>query len=291
MGKLIVLLIAIGSLTGCSILGGSKGPREAYDYDQSKSYALNVMTAASRADRLHDAPKPEHFTDMDPDSKNFQEAFDTAFLGLAWSSLSALNAGVAILNFGPSSKPKDRPQVFAWVPTTSASNKKEAEQLVETMFMEAADRLLLEEGYFLNKGAKKLEQWPVRNFYLGGKCIEADELQKLCSIGLFSHRWLSGDRAPYKYMVDAEIPSFVGVSKNGFFTESLNTNAYVEIYGFSNFPEFKNITKTYLQLSKKLPKWVYMYLPQRKSRTNKEGYPNLPILINQGKIHYFFKPE
>ena len=286
----------MGKLTGCSILGGSKGPREAYDYDQSKSYALNVMTAASRADRLYDIPKPEHFTDIDPNSKNFQEAFDTAFLGLAWSSLSALNAGVAILNFGPSSKPKDRPQVFAWVPSTSAHSNEEAEQLVETMFMETAGNLVFEKGYVLNKEAKKLEKWPVRNFYLGGKCIDygnqtAEERKKSCSIGLFSYRWFSGNRAPYKYMVEAEIPSFVGVSENGFFTESRNTNAYVEIYGFSNFPEFKNITKTYLQLSKKLPKWVYMYLPQRKSRTNKEGYPNLPILINQGKIHYFFKPE
>lgn len=288
MGKLIILYIAFVSLTGCSILGGSKGPRDAYDYDQSKSYALNVMTAASRADRLHDIPKPEHFTDIDPNSKNFQEAFDTAFLGLAWSSLSALNAGVAILNFGSSSKPKDFPQVFAWVPSTDAKKETEAEKLVENKVITAVRDVFINKGYIAKEDA-----YPRRYFYLGKHCTGqiTDDFKTKCITNVFGSSWSKGARVSTKYMVKAKIPSFVGVSSRGFFTESTIPNGYIEV-GIHGFPKGSiNITKTYLQLSKKLPKWVYMYLPQRKSRTNKEGYPNLPILINQGKIHYFFKPE
>jgi len=286
MGKLIMLVLVITSFTGCAVLGPtSEGPRKAYVYDESKSYALNVMTAASRAERLHDMDRPENFDKISPNSNLYSETFDAAYLAMAWSSLSTMGAAATILTPGKKIRAKDAAQTFGWIPASEASNKNEAERLVEKVSFEAVKNTIENEGF-----ESKQTKYRGSLAFTGNGCVLM-KLKNACKIGVLAFKGYEGKRRYYLFMVDAVIPEFLKLDQTGFFTESAKANSYVDI-GIWGFPkDSPSLTERSIKISKKLPKWMFMYLPQRTSKENKEGFPNLPVLINQGKVHYFFRPE
>jgi len=288
MGKLIILVFVITSFTGCAVLGpNSSGPRKAYAYDESKSYALNVMTAASRAERLHDMERPENFANVNPDSKLLSETFDVAYLAMTWSALSAAGGAFTILSSGSNKKyPKGYPQIFAWIPRSEARTGNDAKILVRKLMRDAVQSMLSEDGYLEKDGPYR-----GRKVYIGEGC-SFTQGKKACTASLWINTLeASGQKLSGKFIVSSQIPKFVEIEKKGYFTESIRLNSYLGL-SFWAFPKNgPSLTERYIEISKKLPKWMFMYLPQRTSKENKQGYPNLPILINQGKIHYFFKPE
>jgi hypothetical protein len=116
-----------------------------------------------------------------------------------------------------------------------------------------------------------------------------------CNVTFWGHLKIgSYKKEEKKKLVPAISPSFV---QKG---ESYFTYVYEGyfLHSYMNINETPTLVKgrgkkleRYLEYSKSLPKWVFFYLPQRWNRRNFEDYPNLPILINQGKIHYFFIPD
>jgi hypothetical protein len=300
--KLALLGIAL-QLTGCAVLGPKDESAEflkSYRYDKSKSYALNVMQAARLDDGLYDMRRPKDFDSVGPDNGLGSEIVESALTAAAWSGLSAVGKGVFLGSIGKTRRKSDFLHTFGWTPKVKAATPSEAKTLFLENLIEGAKPYFINKGYTVTKEKQSGGNSEIINVGLESNqcdvCPEEGECHR-CSIDvIYYHKW--GKQVP------AKTPAFLG-SEDAFFSYTTHpTIAYAVLYSnektmksntsyFDVYKENRSESRVerYLEYSKSLPKWVFLYLPQRWDRKNILDYPNLPILINQGKIHYFFTPE
>ena len=289
-----VLLVSLAS--GCASIDkitiespNEKHFSQSYQTDDTKSFALNVMSAADREGTLIDINRPSDFA-VSPNDGAYGTLVETTLTAGAWTALTGAGQLMSVATIGKTRLPSDYPQIFAWIPKNLVGTKKGAEDLLLKELMDSVKSRYKAKGYVEHV----YENLKTGAVYEGKNCSNVgDKVQKnQCNFTIFSHLKIVGQkRATTKQMVLTESPSFQNGGES-FFTFSGINHGYAVIS--ERFPKPNNngtLTKRYIEYSKELPSWVYIYLPQRWSSKNEEDYPNLPILINQGEVHYFFKPE
>jgi len=298
VGKLIKItgLLFILQLWGCSVLvrdDGSKLPR-AYKSDPSKSYALNVMAAASLDKGLYDVPKPEKLNSLSASRLRGQIIGGGLAAATIGAGASLLKGGFLVGMSGRDSVPADFLQIFAWVPKELAGNKKDAESLFKKTLLNA---LLT---YALERGMKKMDINENGSIaYLEWKelsdthkpVISGEENYYVEAVGS-EHFTDRTKRHLGKMMIPVNAPGFLD-GGGAFFTYSTNRN-HLHSYGHIKYrlPSIllDSGVERNIAISKLLPKWIYLYMPPRK-KSSYQHLPIIPTLINQGDTHFFFKPD
>lgn len=299
--KLLLLGMSFVSLllaTGCASIEklGIKSPDEdhfsqSYQTDSTKSFALNVMSAAGRVGMLRDIKKPDNF-DISPNHGAYGTLVETALIAGAWTALNGVGQLVSVATIGRDRVASDYPQVFAWVPKNLVGTKEGAEDLLLKELIDSVKSHYKVNGYVERTSIPTIDG----GFFEAKNCspvgVKAKNYDCTVQFNVYSHlNILNGERSIKKQMVLTKSPSFEKPG-DSFFTFSGVPRGYASIS--DPFPKQNDLgtkTERFIGYSKELPSWVYIYLPQRTSSKNEEDYPNLPILINQGNVHYFFKPE
>ncbi len=86
-----------------------------------------------------------------------------------------------------------------------------------------------------------------------------------------------------------KFPEVVGISGKGYFF-----NPSVAFYSYFKFPKENhglNELELLIKASELAPDWLYFYVAPKKVWTGPNQPIKLPLVINQGKIHYFVTPD
>jgi len=127
-------------------------------------------------------------------------------------------------------------------------------------------------------------------FKISGGACDNDDTKCLYGFGYFLKSNV-GIRNPYPGVA----PDFLEKQKVWAFTRASTFYPYASSFN----PKEKRTTqlpdlKVYTATSKYLPEWVHMYLPssQKSHLFFANGQPlPMPVVLNQGKIHLFVKPD
>jgi hypothetical protein len=163
-------------LTGCAILGSKDEIAEfikPYQYDESKSYAMNVMKAARLDDGLFDIARPKDFESVEPSNGLTGEVVESALTAAVWSGLSAVGKGVFLGSIGKTRTESDYAHIFSWAPKSEAETSSVAEQLFHNKIMEAV------KSFYVGQGLQEVifPKGPLKSAFVfeGGECGQGVE--------------------------------------------------------------------------------------------------------------------
>lgn len=252
-------------------------------FNPQESKALNIARAAGIDAKLKDVEVPKDTVNNITDSAGFGFAmaasgYKAPIPGFSPNQMAGMNFTAWLLAPEADSA---RNSMFAWVPETEA-NGKPVDHLAD-LLLEAA-----------SKGAKDMGYTPKQTIAKGGTDKSGvgvylmDGDGSTCqNKGEFSTCWIGfALRDPDK---ESDAPSFVGTSgDNWFFDPSANVySRFVFLKDNQGLNELELLVAT----SKYLPEWVYFYAAPNKIKFNSEESLKIPVIINQGKVLYFVRPE
>lgn len=275
--RFLIAILAFAGITGCA----SAPPTPTFDPADSK--ALNIMKAAGMSAKLEDVKVPKDTITSITDAKGY--GFAMAASGYA-SPLSGFTAGqMAGLNLASwllaPTADTARVSFFAWMPENIGGDKPD-DKMAE---------ILLEAG---KKAVKEMGYEPLPDIADGGKDKSGIGIYfrngdgNVCrDINQGSNCWITfATRDPIK-LTNAK--SFVNESSNvWFFDPSANVYSH---YIFSRENTGLNELDVLVKVSKYAPPWVYFYVAPNKVKLNEKDMVKIPLLLNQGNILYFIKPN
>lgn len=251
---------------GCS----STVTTKQYAYSNEHSYALNIMKAANMGSTLRDSE-----SDSEPAKNQTSSLADPLLMvssykvpppNISSGSNLALNAAFWLLS--PGNALNDN-RVIAWIPKHLAGDKEPHIFLGETI-SNSASNMAREKGTDIDYGHSIRKNLSVFIY-------RAKDLEKcsLCDIQVT----LDNNYSP------TISPEFVG-SHDAFLFTGKSDSDWRSGLDFKKGSE-KNSISIALELSKNLPEWIFFYIAPGKM-TDSDGVKiDFPLIINQGKVHYF----
>ncbi|AJF08139.1 hypothetical protein [Geoalkalibacter subterraneus] len=270
----IAMALCLMVATGCA------APKP-YVSDPESSHALNVLRAAGA----------RYIKDVKAEDFEKQKVEGVKRGGPAIPAMITLLGGGFLPALSYWSVHDDAPEatsfVFAWMPEDMAENGKEANDKLRRIVAKAFARALTGEN------AVELPSWfevgEIEEYFveITGKGCDGPKIGCQYSI--------STRKKPGKKGFS---PDFLGGSPAWIFTFE-DKNAPL-LYFYSNKRDFPTISpdyQVYLEASKYLPEWVFLYLAPGKHgyvsvRTENDfEMLNYPVVFNQGESYFFVKPD
>lgn len=264
-------------VSGCQTHNSSPDdPIDTYKYDASKSFALNVLSAANISGDLKDLEIPED--EYKPYSKitSFQTTaaltsyYRAPIPGVSGPSTAMI--GAALIAFKPQPKSAES-AIIAWMPKSGTIGKTVdnfADVLIEAVAKTATS---LDFDYEV-LASKKGKSGVSIALYKDGVCARKGTTPQFCWIAFSINE-----------ATETVSPDFVGGSPTYFFDPSTaRTNFYFNKYNDS-LNEFNFITT----LSSNLPSWTFIYLAPNTVSLESNANVKVPLLLNDGNIHSFTK--
>ncbi|RLT87709.1 MAG: hypothetical protein D9N13_21780 [Ketobacter sp. GenoA1] len=251
-------------------------------YTPQDSYALNIARAAGIDAKLKDTELPKDTVTDITDSSGFGFAmaasgYNAPIPGFSPSQMAGMNFAAWLLAPEADSA---RNSLIAWMPEGIAQNS--PKEILADLLLDAA-----------SQGVRDLGFTPVQEIAKGGNdkngigIYVTGRNDDICSDNQYgkSNCWISFA------IRDAELntpPPFVGEgqSKTWFFDPS--ANVYSRFVFSKNHPGVNEL-ELLLATSKHLPEWIYFYVAPNKVFVGKEQPIKVPLLVQQGQIHYFVK--
>ena len=269
-----LLLSTVLIMAGCAITPIASTPQD--------SYALNIARAAGIDAKLKDTELPKDTVTDITDSSGFGFAmaasgYNAPIPGFSPSQMAGMNFAAWLLAPEADSA---RNSLIAWMPEGIAQNS--PKEILADLLLDAA-----------SQGVRDLGFTPVQEIAKGGTdktgigIYVTGRNDDICQDNQYgkSNCWISFA------IRDAELitpPPYVGEgqSKAWFFDPS--ANVYSRFVLPKNHPGFNEL-ELLLATSKHLPEWIYFYVAPNKVFVGKEQPIKVPLLVQQGQIHYFVK--
>ena len=269
-----LLLSTVLIMAGCGITPIAYTPQD--------SYALNNARAAGIDAKLKDTELPKDTVTDITDSSGFGFAmaasgYNAPIPGFSPSQMAGMNFAAWLLAPEADSA---RNSLIAWMPEGIAQNS--PKEILADLLLDAA-----------SQGVRDLGFTPVQEIAKGGTdktgigIYVTGRNDDICQDNQYgkSNCWISFA------IRDAELitpPPYVGEgqSKAWFFDPS--ANVYSRFVLPKNHPGFNEL-ELLLATSKHLPEWIYFYVAPNKVFVGKEQPIKVPLLVQQGQIHYFVK--
>lgn len=312
---LFVLSLVIIGMTGCAPKMSPPSPyaKKGYTSNPQKSFARNVIKSAG-LDDIKDISSEEMSKAFDGKARSenlgasifatLNYISDLNQLGLATLPLSFFS-----WNYVFGSKKADQrayPKVYAWMPKALAETPEEAIDIMRQILLNNLRKGLNDVEFsppykveatpveLLPRVSKSIEMAKQEVFKVyGGKCGDKKDHIK-CHYG-------------FNYMIQAFMdkkifhpypgisPDFLGAKDVWAFTARSIFRFYrsFSLKKGEPDPSLPDL-KVYQATSKYLPEWIYIYLPnsQKSHLILANGQPlPMPVVLNQGKIHLFVKPD
>lgn len=274
--KFFLLPFVILLLSACGVAPVSVDPMS--------SFALNVVTAAGMDHRLKDKLLPKDTVSSFTDSAGFGLAYaasgyTTSLPGFNPTEVIGLNFAAWLLAPKP---PSARNSVIAWMPDNLAAGG--AEDNLADILLEGASQGVAALGYTAKKAIARggTDKSGVAVYLLGGEgslCEENKHGYSGCWINFGIRNAKQKGRTP-------EIVGFKGGS--WFFNPAASSYSR---FGFPKENNGLNELEILVAVSRFLPTWVYFYVAPRKINLGYEQPIKAPLIINQGKVHYFITTE
>lgn len=276
MRRALLMVVGLGVLAGCGTTP--------VKYDAKASYAMNVARAANIDRELKDAEVPQ---------ETVVSLSDSAAYGFAYAA-SGYNAPVkgftpesaATMNFAswlltPEAK-SARNHLIAWMPEAQAGNDP-VNRLAEIL-LDASRKAALELGYttediIFEKNGPKPKIVGVSLLKSGGDVCSTNEGTAVCWVAF-------GVEKPRHVGHSPEVLSLEG--GNYFFDPSKSFRSY---FMFPKENHGLDELEVLLKVSQYSPEWLYFYVAPKKVRVGKEQPIAIPLVIHQGRVHYFVKPS
>ena len=275
MRKTILLGVGLSLLAGCGAAP--------VKYDPQASYALNVVRAVNIDARLEDVEIPKDTVTDITDSAGYGFAmavsgYNAPIPGFSSSAMAGMN--FASWLFAPKAA-SARNSLFAWMPEEAAGDKP-IDSLADIL-LEAASKAAKDMGYTPKPSIAKNgnDKSGSSVSLVGGDGVVCT------SEGDSSNCWIVfGLRTPKK--ID-KAPEFVEQAGKGFLFDP--SAAVYSRYIFPKENAGLNELELLVNTSKHAPSWLYFYVAPKKIRIGKDRPIKLPLVINQGKVHYFVTPS
>lgn len=272
--------ILVATLTLISLSGCSSGPVKK---DSSASFALNVVKAAGMDYRLKDKALPKDTITRITDSAGFGLAYaasgyTTSVPGLSPSDVAGLNFVAWLLGPKP---PAARNSLIAWMPVGVAGEN--AEDVLADLLLDGAVRGVEELGYKARASiaAGGTDKSGVAVYLIGddgSSCAETEHGTSKCWVNFGIRYAEKRDRVP-------EVAGLPGAA--WFFNPGVNPYSR---FGFPKENPGQNELEILVAISKYVPEWVYFYVAPGKISVAPDQPIKIPMVINQGAVHYFVKP-
>jgi len=273
-------LIQVAALTllvaGCSTTSPKYNPQD--------SYALNVARTAGISAKLEYRALPKDTVSSITDSAGFGFAiaasgYNAPLPGVTGSQMAGMNFAAWILAPEADSA---RNSLIAWMPTKVA--KGSPKEALADLLLEAASQGIRDLGYIpVQEIAKNGTDKTGIGIYIthrnDGICQDNQQGKSNC--------WISfAIRDAERTATPAILPGSQGQS--WFFDPSANVySRFVFPGGHPGFNELELLIAT----SKHLPEWIYFYVAPKKVFIGKDQPIKIPLIVNQGKVHYFIKEQ
>ena len=251
-------------------------------YKPQDSYALNVARAAGINAKLSDAELPEDSVSNITDSAGFGFAmaasgYNTPIPGFSASQMAGMNFAAWLLAPEADSA---RNSLIAWMPESIAQNS--PKEALADLLLDAASRAVRELGFTpVQEIAKGGTDKTGIGIYVTGRndgiCLDNLHGKSNCWIS-FAIRDAELVKPP------AVLPDRQGLS--WFFDPS--ANVYSRFVFPKNHPGFNEL-ELLLATSRHLPEWIYFYIAPNKVFAGVDQPIRVPLIIQQGRIHYFVK--
>ena len=275
MRRALLLGVGLGLLAGCSSVP--------VRYDAGASYAMNVARAASIDAQLTDIAVPQEAKTSFTDSAAYGFAYaasgyNAPLKGLTPSSAAAMNFASWLLT--PESR-SARNYLIAWMPEEQAGDhpvNRLAEHLLEAAKLAARDLGYATEDIIIEKRGLKPKVVGVSLLKRDADICATNEGPNVCWVAFGVEKPRNIEHAP-------EIVGTVG--RSYFFDPSKGFHSY---FIFPKENSGLNELEILLKTSQHLPDWVYFYAAPNKVRIGNEQPITIPLIIHQGKTHYFVTP-
>lgn len=275
MRRVLLLGVGLGLLAGCSSVP--------VRYDASASYAMNVARAADIDAQLTDVAVPQEAKASFTDSAAYGLAYaasgyNAPVKGFTPSSAAAMNFASWLLT--PESKSAQN-YLIAWMPEEQAGDHpvdRLAEHLLEATNKAARDLGYATEDVIIEKRGLKPKLVGVSLLKRGADICATHEGPTACWVAF-------GVEKPRNIEHSPEIAGVEG--RSYFFDPSKGFHSY---FMFPKENHGLNELEILLKTSQYLPSWVYFYIAPKKVRIDRERQIKIPLIIHQGKTHYFVTP-
>lgn len=275
MRRLFIFGALLGLLSGCMTAP--------VKYDTQASYAMNVARAANIDSDIKDSEVPQESMTSFSDSAAYGFAYaasgyNSPVTGFTPTSAAAMNLASWLLT--PESK-SARNHLIAWMPEEQTGDDP-VNRLAEIL-LEASNKAATELGYatediVVEKDGIKPKVIGVSLLKNDGEVCTTKEGPTVCWMGFGVEKPRHIDHAP-------ELVEFGG--KSYFFDPS---KAFRSYFMFPKENRGLDELELLLKTSQYTPEWVYFYAAPDKLRVGKEQPIKIPLVIHQGKAHYFVKP-
>jgi len=276
MRRVLLMAVCLGLLAGCGTAP--------VKYDANASYAMNVARAANIDAELEDAEVPQETMASLSDSAAYGFAYaasgyNAPVKGFTPDSAAAMNFASWLLT--PEAK-SARNHLIAWMPEVLAGN--DPVNRLAGILLEASQKAAHELGYIsedivFEKSGAKPKIVGVSLLKSGGDVCTTNEGPTVCWVAF-------GVERPRHVGHSPEIASLKG--GNYFFDPSKSFRSY---FMFPKENHGLDELEVLLKVSQYLPDWLYFYVAPKKIRVGQEQPIAIPMVIHQGKVHYFVKPS
>jgi len=276
MRRALLMVVGLGLLAGCGTVP--------VKYDAKASYAMNVARAANLDAELKDAEVPQETMDSLGDSAAYGFAYaasgyNAPVKGFTPTSAAAMNFASWLLT--PEAK-SARNHLVAWMPEELAGD--DPVNRLAGILLEASQKAAHELGYttediVFEKNGAKPKIVGVSLLKSGGDVCATNEGPTVCWVAF-------GVEKPRHIKHTPELVEFGGNSY--FFDPSKSFRSY---FMFPKENHGLDELEVLLKISQHSPEWLYFYAAPKKIRVGKEQPIAIPLVIHQGKAHYFVRPS
>ena len=275
-------------LVGCA----SKGTYEPPSYDDNYSKAYNIAKAGGINDGIKDMKLPESYTKGSIGGTMYDSAdlYTTYFmnpsLGLTnWGSL-----GIGLLSKLLEDPSGHNNNIFGWMPNESGMTPEEARNKFEVAMQNAV--------------VSAFKEMELDYKYHGSNWTYGQHLYTFSS-----EKYQCGNRCNVEFLIykadtSGKSPDFISHPAKNTVAFLTGPNGFMDAYNnytpkdeynwlqiFSDkVPEFPQ-QELYAAISKHMPEWAYMYLAPNVVKTGAEKAIPFPVLLNEGKVDMFIRPE
>jgi len=263
----LLLLAGVIALSGCA--------SKPYVYDPGSSMAMNIALAGDFDDnKLKDVVVPEDTVSSIRTTKGVAAAsmaagYSIPLFGLSSPAMAALNLLQWSLQVeGPAAKRS----ITAWMPKEVAGDDPVA--TLNALFEDAVHKTAIEYGYAPENGYAK----PKHGYqYLAVGFSNPKNMPIGMGVAIRKPEALS------------HTPLFTGSTTESYFFQSDKAMHNFYVFNDENRKHFSELGLL-VALSKKLPKWIYIYVPPKKVYINEKDTVEFPLIVSGGEILYFIKP-
>ena len=301
--KTVIISLAMALASGCSsipnkfTITGSVEPR---DYNPEQSPAYNIAVQTAQINGIYDVEIPEEFRDkLYADYKS-----DVAFANFAHTFFAAYNIlnpmGVLSILMNANNTPAGEtglyPSLFGWRPN-DGKTADQAASAVREQAVAATKEMLLSYGYQINELGINEKLTGLTDSRFGSYSYTLGE-----NIGqMFLHiKTPEGKALSVKAPEYTSVPSDNAMLFSSSFHDSSTdkhrraktrkydlNSSYLDLFVRNGVV---NTFEMYLDLSQRLPDWMYLYIPANHAVIDEKQKVPMPFLLNQGKMLLFAKP-